>query len=54
MNDEIYKATTHRAEIKANIRNNLGIMQFVDKLLDHLLTLELRIEKLENELRNNK
>jgi hypothetical protein len=44
---EVYDRVTHRAAVKANLRNKLKADTYFTNLLDHLIELELRIEELE-------
>lgn len=48
--EEIYWSARHRAETRSRIKNLISLPQ--EKLIDYLLEIELRIEKLEHDKSN--
>lgn len=48
--EEVYWTSRHRAEVRSKIKNIVTLPQ--EKLIDYLLDIELRIEKLEYDKSN--
>src|SRR5688572_16105394 len=48
--EEVYKSSRHRAEVRSKLKNSIFHPSQQDKLLDYLVSLELKVEALEDRL----